>query len=282
MIDTNQNHLDESLYDQFEYRLVYLRPNIHSEERLTVGIISTSDSGFDLRLLNRISAIALMAKIFGESGVEQFQFAASELRRTIRSVESWDSLVMPTSLLVMGRKANAFTCDRQGFLVSLLSSASSLVRSSTKREREVVTTSFRTKVSTELYNAVSLLDPLKADSLFHKKVVLENSGEIEQVELPILGNRIFGAPVSLSAATWDQKMRAEAYVAKFHWLQNFLPQQPKIYVLAPRCESTSIATKSDLCIRELRAVAEASSVRLGITESMSEMAAFVVEDEAVH
>lgn len=111
-------------------------------------------------------------------------------------------------------------------------------------------------------------------------MAIDRGSEIEEVEIPNLGNKIFGAPVSLFAATSNQRMRAEAYVAKFHWLQQFLNQRPKIYILTPRNRSTAIGERADSIIRELRAVAEASNVALGISESMSELAAFVIQYEA--
>lgn len=108
-----------------------------------------------------------MTSLIGKTGAEQFHFATSELRRSVRRFNSWASLEMPTDLLVVGDKTSAFTRDRSGLLTSVLASASSLIRSSA-RARDVVTSSPATKVSKELYHAVSLLDSLKADVLFHQ------------------------------------------------------------------------------------------------------------------
>ena len=96
--------------------------------------------------------------------------------------------------------------------------------------------------------------------------------------------QIFGGlgqePLSLLTATSDQKMRAEAYVAKFHWVQQFLHQRAKVYILAPVNRARTITQRANSSIRELRAVAKASNVELGISESMAELAAFVIKDEA--
>lgn len=275
-----QNLLDQSLYEQFEYQLVYLRPTAHAEEQLTVGVIAMSNSGFELRLVSSVAALDLMTKIVGDSGVEQFHFAAGELRRSVSRLDSWESLAMTTDLLIVGEKISAFTRDRSGLLTSVLASASSLIRGSSTRAGEVVTPSPTMKILKELYHEVSLLNPLIADDLFHRKVTLDKGSEVEEVELPIFGNRIFGAPVSLLTATSDQKMRVEAYVAKFHWLQQFLHQRPKVYILAPDNRTRTIAQRAHSSIRELRAVAKASNVELGISESMAELAAFVIKDEA--
>lgn len=134
-------NLDESLYEQFEYQLVYLRPTAHAEEQLTVGVIAMSNSGFELRLVSSVAALDLMTKIVGDSGVEQFHFAAGELRRSVSRLDSWESLAMTTDLLIVGEKISAFTRDRSGLLTSVLASASSLIRGSSTRAGEVVTPS---------------------------------------------------------------------------------------------------------------------------------------------
>ena len=72
MENKNQNLLDESLYEQFEYRLVYLLPSAHAEERLTVGVVAMSNHGFELRLVSSVAALDLMTTLFGESRWSSF------------------------------------------------------------------------------------------------------------------------------------------------------------------------------------------------------------------
>lgn len=280
MNNNNNDMFDDRLYGQFEYRLLYLVPSLRSDERLTVGVVAATEAGFEVRLVSTAAALDLMAVIIGESGVEQFQFAATELRRRLRHVEDWDAFSMPSELFQLGEITNAFTQDRSGFLSNILGTASLLIRGPSNRASEVIISSGRTRVTSELYNQVSLLNPLIADDLFHKKVSLDKGSQIQRIELPILGNRIFGAPVSLSKADSNQKMRAEAYIAKFRWMQQYLNQRPKIYVLAPGNSSVAHNRRASSSIFELKEVARASNVELAVSESLPELATIVVNDEA--
>jgi hypothetical protein len=121
---------------------------------------------------------------------------------------------------------------------------------------------------------------MTANDLFRKRVTVGTGDVAETVTLPILGRRIFGAPISFVAAGWDQKIRAEAYIAKFRWLRQFLSQEPNVYVLAPRDPSGRVGAKAQSHVRELREVANASDVGLRVSSSTEEMASLIVHDEA--
>ena len=278
MSTSYENLLNESLYEQFEYRLVYLRPNVNSDERLTAGIIAMLAGGFELRLLSSIPALNLLSQLIGASGVEQFHFAAREFRRVVRDLESWSSLVLPTGLFILGPKKPTFTRDRIGFLMHELSSASLLMPRESTRANQVLPLSTTKSVSRELYHEVSLLNPMLAQRIFYKPVTTVKD---RKVTLPILGDSVFGATVSLSNVNPDQKMRARAHVAKLRWLRDFLRQQrPKLYALAPSDGTKANAARIYEEVRELRAIANASEVELAISGSMQQLATCVVADEA--
>ena len=276
----NYIKLDESSFQQFEYRLIYMRVNPHSYERLTVGLVAESFDGVEVRIISSVPALTLLANIVGEDGVEQFHFAASELRRSAQKADVLSELSMPTDLLAAGDSIAAYTQDRNGLLQSALASASTLVRTSSSRAREVIPSASGKRVTRDLYEQVSMLNPLKASDLFHRKVAFDSEKGPEEVELPILGDVIFGAPVSFATATSDQKLRAEAYVAKFNWVRKHIPQKPKVYVLIPEKPTSAAARRAEGYIRELQAVARASDVAVDVSNSMSELASILIRDEA--
>src|ERR1700686_5343883 len=70
-------------FEQFEYRLVYLRPTPYSDERIAVGLIASAQDHLEARFVSSVDSLELMGRMFGDNGVEQYQFAAAELRRTI-------------------------------------------------------------------------------------------------------------------------------------------------------------------------------------------------------
>ena len=276
----NTEFLDDTDFVQFEYRLIYMMPNPHSEERLTVGLAASVENGVEIRMISSVTALDLLTHVVGEQGVEQFQYAASALRRSAHTVESVDALRLPTDLLVAGDRITAVTRDRSGLIASVLSSASTLIRTTSARGREVLPSTATRRVAQDLYERVSSLNPLKADDLFHKKVTVDGERGPEVVDLPILGNIVFGAPVSFTNASSDQKMRAEAYVAKFNWLRRYLKQRPKVYMLGPDRQLSAALRRAESSIRELKAVASASGVDVDISDSLTELASNLMKDEA--
>jgi hypothetical protein len=264
----------ESAFEEFEYRLVYLRPTAYSDERIAVGLIAGAHDHLESRFVSSVDSLEVMARIFGESGVEQYHFATAELRRAISRCVSLDSMTMPSDLLVVGEKTPAFTMDRNGLMASILASASCLVRSEPSRGSEVVSSAPTNSLSRDLFEHVSRLNPLVAHDLFNQKIKIEG----DMVELPIYGSRIFGAPVSFAAR--DLRMRAESYVAKFVWLRQHLRQQPRVYLLTPQEGSADVTARLDSSIRELRAIAEASDMPLKASGSAEEMATLIIQEEA--
>ncbi len=63
-------------------------------------------------------------------------------------------------------------------------------------------------------------------------------------------------------------MRAESYAAKFRWLDGQMEQTPRIYVLAPETRTGESALSDG--IRALCSIADASNVRVVISESKKE------------
>lgn len=274
MNGTTLDWTTERVFEEFEYRLLYLRPSPYADERIAVGVASGGTGKLDVRFVSSISAIELLSRLFGDEAVEQYHFAAAELRRAVRTMGSLDEFAIPTDLFVAGETMTAVTEDREGLLSSVLASSSCLLRPSTPRTADVLTTTTAVGLQRDLFEQVSLLNPFLGERIFNRKFTAA-SGEV--VKLPILGERIFGAPVSFVAK--DQSMAAEAYVAKFHWLRGQMAQQPRIYVLAPQDLRGELPARGS-GIRELRAIAEALDVPVEISETTRAMASQVLKDEA--
>jgi hypothetical protein len=261
-------------FEEFEYRLVYMRPSEYSDERIAVGLIASAQNGLEARFVSSVDSLDLMAHIFGQGGLEQFHFATAELRRALRQAPSLDLVTMPTDLLEAGEKTSAFTADRGGLLLSILASSSCLVRSESSRSREVFSPPPMLSLADDLFEQVTRLNPIVAQDMFNRKIKIDG----KTVELPIYGNRIFGAPVSFVSK--DLKMRAESYVARFVWLRQHLRQKPRLYLLTRQEGSEVISARSDSSVDELRAIAEASKVLLKTSDSTEEMATLIIQEEA--
>lgn len=260
----------ECSFDEFEYQLLYLRPSVYLDERIAVGVVAELSNRLEARFVSSVGTIEMMTRLLGVEGVEQFQFAASELRRSISNVANLDSLRLPTDLFVAGEKLVAFTPDRPGLLASILSS-SCLAKSRPERciERPMPTAAEFCK---DIVGHVSRLSPLVADRIFNRKVTIE----AEEVKLPIFGQKIFGAPVSF--AVRDYTMQTEAYIAKFRWLRFCLSREPRIYVLRP--QGATHDQTSDLRLKKLHSIAEASGVPLRVSDTTEEIATQILQDEA--
>lgn len=263
------------VFEEFEYRLLYLRPTPYADERIAVGLVAGREDGLEARFISSAAALQLMEQVFGENTVEQFQFAAAEVRRAISARGNVDGFAVPTDLFVAGEKLAAFTHDRDGLLSSVLTAASCLVRSGIEKSVETLTPPPPVQLQKDLFDQVNRLNPFIGERIFNNKFKA-NTGQV--VNLPILGERIFGAPVSFAAK--EQMMKAESYVAKFHWLHSQMKQEPKIYLLAPGATDGEAPARLDPSIRELRAIAEASSVSLKISDSTERMATQILKDEA--
>jgi hypothetical protein len=259
-------------FTEFAYQLVYLRPSEYSDERIAVGVIAESSFGLEARFVSSVKAIELMSRLVGEEGVEQFHFAAAELRRCMSSVKQLNKLCVPSDLLLTGGRLTAYSSDRAGLLASILST-SCLMREGPDRHVDMVSANSPIDFSKDIFGHVARLDPGLAERIFNQRVTID----AEEVELPICGSRIFGAPVSF--ALKDQTMRTEAYIAKFRWLRGYLTrQQPRVYVLRPA--SGSHDHNGDAKLRKLHSIAEASEVALRMSETTEEIAVQILQDEA--
>lgn len=183
--------------------------------------------------------------------------------------------VIAHHFLIPGDAHVAYTKDRAGLLGSVLASASALLRAGSSSVVERLTVVDAQIFSQEVMNEVTRLNPFLGDRIFHHQLNMDN-GEV--LELPILGDKIFGAPISFAAR--DHRMRAEAYVAKFNWARKRVSQQPRVYVRAPVQGPIEVAERLERSVRELTAIAEASRVPVRICESTEELASAIVRDEA--
>jgi hypothetical protein len=259
--------------EEFGYRLVYLRPTSYAEERIAVGLLANRNGCVEARFISTPSAIDIMAQIFGEPAVEQFHFGAAEVRRALAKRPSLDAFELPSDLFVLGETLSAVTSDRDGLLTSVLSSASCLVRAGVSRGVEIVASPVLLHLQRDLFDQVNRLNPLIGKRIFNQKFTA-STGEV--MRLPILGDRVFGAPISFAAR--NESIKAEAYVAKFRWLRDQMPQEPRIYLLSPP-DSHRISSL-DPSIRELCAIAVALEVPVQISESTEGMASQLLKDEA--
>jgi hypothetical protein len=263
----------EQVFEEFEYRLLYIRPSPYADERIVVGVVSDNKERLEAKFLSSLEALQTMEQMFGESGVEQFHFAAGEVRRAIARHTSLQSLILPTDLLVLGVTQEAVTRDREGLIRTILGTSSSFMRIGTAKGVSSISPPPPTiELQKDLFDHVNRMDPFKGQRIFDKKFTTK-TGEV--VRLPILGDRIFGAPLSFAAK--EQMVKGESYVAKFRWLDGQMQQKPRIYVLAP--ETRHGESEDSRGIRELRAIARASDVAVVISESTEGMASQVIKDE---
>jgi hypothetical protein len=261
-------------FEEFEYRLLYLRTSYYSDERITVGVVAAAPQCLEARFVSSIASIEIMTRLLGEDGVEQYQHAAGELRRLLPKIDHIDRLTIPSDLLLAGEKITAFSKDRRGFLTGVLDAASCLVRVPSSRGNDVMPSSSAGPFLRELFDEVSRLSPTLATSIFNQKINVEG----KTIDVPILGRNIFGAPVSFISSA--QIMKAEAYVAKFQWLRSYIQRQPKVYVLTVDEAKNIEPTRND-AISELIAVARSSNVDVEISDSPVELASSVIRDEAI-
>lgn len=261
-------------FTEFVYRIVYLRPTRYADERLAVGLVAEAIDRLETKFVSKPAAIDLMTHVFGEDGVGQFQFAAAEFRRNASDCRSIADFETTTDLLVLGEPLSAFTCDRAGFLASVLASSSTFLRYDEEKLSERLSNTEAALFSDEVLEHVNRLHPFLGGRIFHQQVCVSD----ETVDLPICGQRIFGAPVSF--AIRDQRMRAEAYVAKFNWVRNHIPQTPRMYVLEPSRTVAEVSERLARSVREVRAIAEAARVEMEVSASTSSLAEMIVRDEA--
>lgn len=275
MTDIKNNEAREDRFEEMHYRLIYLRPSASSDEQLVVGVIAERERRLQARMMSAPSSVAHLTRLLGEDGVEQFQFAASELRRAVSMVNQLDALRLPSQLLVAGERQFAIAADPASMMESILKSASSLARLGGYSPVESVASAGSVTLKRDLYQHVSRIYPLAADKLFDQRVVVKTG---EEVQLPILGQRIYGAAVSF--ATSDQRTVTEAFLAKFHWLRVLLPQQPRVYILGPDESRKQSSLKTVASIREIEAIATSLNVPIRVVDSTEEMALRIVRDEA--
>jgi hypothetical protein len=268
------NLVSAKRFEEFEYRVVYFRPSDYSAEQIAVGLLADAGARVDARFVSSAAALTLMAQLFGEGGVEQFQFASGELRRSLQRASKVEDVEMPSDLFFAGEPLVAYTADRNGLLASVLASSSALMRPGSSVVVEHVGPADAQIFAQEVMNEVSRLNPFLGGQIFHHRLDMDN-GEV--LDLPILGNKIFGAPVSFAAR--DHRMRAEAYVAKFNWARNRVPQEPRVYVRAPGEGPMETSERLERSVRELQAIAEASRVPVRICRSTEELAVAIVRDE---
>jgi hypothetical protein len=261
-------------FNEFSYRIVYLRPTPYSDERFAVGLVADASDRLETKFVSTPAAIDLMTLIFGEDGVGQFQFAAGECRRLAFRCRSIADFDVPTDLLTLGEPLTAYTCDRSGFLASVLASSSAFLRFDDKKISEKISNAEAALFSDEVLDHVNRLHPFLGGRIFHQQVCVSD----EMIDLPICGQRIFGAPVSF--AIRDQRMRAEAYVAKFNWVRNHIPQTPRMYVLEPSRTVAETSERLARSVRELQSIADAAKVDVEISPSTSALAEMIVRDEA--
>lgn len=264
--------------EKIRYRHIYLCPNAYSDERIIIGLIGQSDSGIESKFVSSPTAIETLITLIGSEGVEQYQFAIAEIRR---SLKKWNDIAkiedLPSTLFIFGETYNAITSARTSLYKDILEVSSSLYRSCAASNISK-TLAGQTTLTKTLHERISQLNPLIADDLFSKKKIKTTEGDV--IDVPIFGRKIFGAPVSFVAREMGEpRMRAEAYVAKFNWLKNYVPQKPRVYVLAPTQNTQSGVNRLEASMRELLAIADAASVPLRHGETTDALATQVINDE---
>lgn len=274
--EANQLHDCKERRDWIDvtYRLVYLRPSMHSDEALTVGVLLAADGKNYLRTIQSELAYNSLGQLFGENGKEQVAFALESLRRCL----SHGSSELGSDLISLG-EANIGACeDPESFARDVLEVSSSLFRTYSS---PVVADGYITQeeIPGLLYENVTQLDALKATRLFQGVHVPLSSQS--RVKIPISGDKVIGASVSLATRQiGGARTQAEALIAKCCVAARIVGKRPAVYLLAPNAQLKINQKEVDATLSELEAISNGHGVLLRRERSLPDLAQALLRDDA--
>lgn len=261
-------------------RIVYLRPNMYSEEQITVGIVIANQSGSVFRtIVNSEVARSTLRSFFSEEVEEQALEDLNLLEQKVKQASSLSFVESPSGLLRLGPISEVSCSDPLRFAQDLLEVSSSLFRTyhcATRTSDSVG----QDVIASQLYDSVTQLNVIKATGLFRGAEVRVSDGF--SIKLPICGERIFGSPVSLvTPKVATAKTQAAALIAKYSVARKILHRRPAIYVLAPSRAQRGINHELvENSLIELSAIASELNVLLRHERNLSELAYALLKDEA--
>ena len=260
-------------------RIVYLRPNLYSDERLAICVIVSAETKMHLKtIVNSGLALSALNDFFDQHAQEQTMFALKILDHYVKTNRNIADLEPPSDILRFGPPTNATCEDPEQFAHDLLEISSSLYRAYQCKTR-VSESIGQEEVTTNLFHSVTELNALKATGLF-KGARISLSGQ-SSIRVPILGDRIIGVPVSfVTKQIANAKTQAEAFIAKYSIAGKRINKKPAVYILTPSHEYKINQKHIEDGLAELKAVADGHNVLLRHERSLSELAHALLRDEA--
>lgn len=264
---------------QVQRRVVYLKPNEYSDESLAVGVLVHHDLGYEFSYVASEAAYAALDCLYGAEAREQLIFGIDVLRKQIYSgSDIFEKGNSPTSLLRFSSVEHVSCDNPKKYASDFLKISSSLYRNyeCTQGANDYIGQDI---IKLDLYKRASLLDAIKATKLFEgRKFELPEKGK---VNIPIYGERIFGAPISfVTKRVSSAKVQAEAYIARFNYVKQLLDNQRSVlYILTPTLDKNVNHKIVKSSIDELYEIAKANDVILRCEKDPNELAHMILEDE---
>jgi len=261
-------------------RLVYLQPNLYSDESLVVGVIIESGGKPHLDKINAVDNYQALSCLFGSDTREQTIFALEILQESVHSggftLSGGES---PTDMLRFGPLLKAACEDEKKYARDLLTLSSSLYRNYHAKMDDFCSINQK-ELENSLKESIVKLNPFKGRELIKTKRF--QTSNKNYIEIPIFGEKIFGAPVSMVTKVIDgAKKSAEAYIAKFKYVHDQVDKLPVIYVFAPKIMKDADRNRIEDSLGELELVGNASGVEICSEESVDDLAKAVYRYENI-
>lgn len=260
-------------------RLVYMKPNEYSDESLAVGVLVRHELGCEFSYVASEAAYTALGCLYGIEAKEQLIYGLDVLRRRIYSgSDIFETGNSPTSLLKFSSIDHVTCSNPKTYASDFLKISSSLYRNYDCMQGSSDYVGQDT-IKLDLYKRASLLDAIKATKIFEgRKFDLLSKGK---VEIPIYGEKIFGAPISfVTKRVSTAKVQAEAYIAKFNYVKQILNHQSAaLYILMPTLDKDINHKIVKSSIDELYEIAKANDVILRCEKDPNELAHIILNDE---
>lgn len=267
-------------------RAIYLAPNAFSDEAICIGILYEDNNNSGFESIQSRQVFDKLHYLYGDELVDNLKFSLRLLRESISENNTLLSeMATPTDLLRFGTVSLATVENTANYISDLLRISSSLYNSYrlTKNRFQPKT---QEDIEKEFKQKIVDIDPLAGRRIVEsKKVRLRDKTKID---IPIFGERIIGAPVSISISRSGSSIGiGEAYIAKLNWarealiLREGIKRVPKIYVYKPETLEQSQRSRIDDGVYELEEIGKASDVEVFAEHDMSILATRVYSDEGL-
>jgi hypothetical protein len=267
-------------------RIVYLQPSAYSDEALAVGVVFDDSKTVQFEKIGSVGCFETLSDLYGDDFTEQVIFSLELLTDLVSKKEfAITDSNLPVDILRFGPASKAYCENPSSYVRDLLRISSSLFGTYSVRRKSLARVDQAT-IEKVLLDSIVRLNPLRGKELVqNKKFEITKK---RRIEIPLYGNRIMGAPVSLSTTRPGQATnQAEAYIARLHWAREALEElenairEPVIYVYAPAQDTSEGGSSISEIVNELALIGEASQVSVRVADQIDALARKVYEDESV-